>query len=171
MDPTRRGFLSGLLGLTVIAVLPKPLAIAVPRPLNPYDIAAPEGLTYQWVRCALLGIPDPENVQKRIDNGWQFVAADKHPNAPTATIGETIDRGGLVLMWKSTADVQAQFRAEKEAARLAQAELLGVSPEIMDRWSTKPGSDAWKQAQIGPKPGDPGIIIIHEHPQAEEFTA
>lgn len=125
LEPTRRGFLAGLLGLTVVAVLPKVpgLAPVLPDPIDPFDIQAPTGTTYQWVRCALLGEPDPANVTARVENGWTFVTPATHPGAPTATLGASIEACGLVLMQRPTVEVEAQSareRAEIEAGWAAQ---------------------------------------------------
>jgi hypothetical protein len=119
MQPTRRGFLSALLGFSVVAVLPKMALDAVAAPsIDPFKIVAPDGTTYQWVRTALLGVPDPENLQARLDNGWTFVAPAEHPGAPSSTLGHAIEETGLILMQKPTAEVvayQAKERADREA--------------------------------------------------------
>lgn len=114
VDLTRRGFLAGLLGTAVIVSLPKQVAAAAPKPIDPWSIKAPDGTTYQWVRTALLGNADPANVQARLDNGWTFVAPAVHPGAPVSTVEEAIETHGLILMQKPTAAVQ-----ESEAKRLA----------------------------------------------------
>lgn len=115
LETTRRGFLAGLLGLTVVAVLPKVPGLA-PEPIDPFSITAPSGTTYQWVRTALLGEPDPANVAARVENGWTFVAPTLHPGAPTATLGNAIESSGLVLMQRPTAEVEAQLLKEREQA-------------------------------------------------------
>ena len=104
---SRRGFLAGLFGTAVIAVVPAEAAVeTVPvAPIDPYAIAAPPGWTYQWVRSALLGVSDPENVQKRLDNGWTFVEPAAHPGAPVSDAKAAIEAGGLILMQKRTADI------------------------------------------------------------------
>lgn len=108
LDLTRRGFLVGLLGTAVIAVLPKAAAEALaPEAIDPWSIQAPPGITYQWVRTAILGEPDPWNVQARIDNGWTFVAPSDHPGAPVSTVQAAIETHGLILMEKPTPLVQA----------------------------------------------------------------
>ena len=116
LEPTRRGFLAGLFGLTVVAVVPgggfDEAAAAVPA-ADPFAIQAPEGITYQWVRTALLGEPDPANVEARLCNGWRFVSPSRHPSAPTAQLGATVEMSGLVLMERPTADVEAQERARQ----------------------------------------------------------
>lgn len=111
IEATRRGFLAGLLGTAVVAVLPSTPYAAV----DPWDIRPPEGITYQWVRTALLGVPDPDNVQKRLDNGWTFVVPTVHPGAPTSTLEQTIAFGGLVLMAKPTPAVQEDWRRAQAA--------------------------------------------------------
>lgn len=113
-EPTRRGFLAGLLGLTVVAVLPKVPGTA-PEAIDPWAIQPPPGTTYQWVRTALLGEPDPANVQLRLDNGWQFVGPETHPGAPVSTVEHAIESSGLILMQKPTAEVQAALKAERTA--------------------------------------------------------
>ena len=120
IDSTRRGFLAGLLGAAVIAVVPKAALIAEPavQPIDPFSITAPPGTTYQWVRCALLGEPDPENVELRLKNGWTFVAPAAHPGAPVSTAEKAIAACGLILMQRPTAEVQAQLAAEYEARRI-----------------------------------------------------
>ncbi len=119
-DTSRRGFLKGLLGLTVVAVLPIPSDIGIPisaKKLDLYDIKAPEGTTYQWVRTALLGDPDPENVRLRLTNGWKFVTPAEQPGAPTSELGNAVEKGGLVLMWKPTKDVQEQLTRDRATHR------------------------------------------------------
>jgi hypothetical protein len=116
MQLSRRGFLAGLLGTAVIAVIPNaaaPVEAAVETvvpPIDPFAITAPPGWTYQWVRCALLGEPDPENVQARIDNNWTFVEPAAHPGAPVSTAQAAIEACGLILMQKPTADIIASVR-------------------------------------------------------------
>lgn len=121
IELSRRGFLAGLFGTAVIAVVPKTalLEVAAPTPIEPIDpwsIKAPDGVTYQWVRTALLGVPDIENVQKRIDNGWMFVVPATHPGAPVSTVQSAIETCGLILMQKPTQLVHETLAAEREAA-------------------------------------------------------
>lgn len=111
MESTRRGFLQGLLGLTVVAIVPGLREVAaqpIAKIVDPFAIKAPDGTTYQWVRTALYGEPDPENVRLRLTNGWKFVAPDLHANAPTSKLGDVVEHGGLVLMEKPTVDVKAE---------------------------------------------------------------
>ena len=120
MQLTRRGFLAGLLGATVIAVVPKGAALALDAavpPIDPWAIQAPPGTTYMWVRCALLGEPDPENVEVRLNNGWKFVEPKVWPGAPLSTAEKAIETGGLILMEKPTVEVEATLKAEQQAAK------------------------------------------------------
>jgi len=127
IEPTRRGFLQGLLGVPVVAAIPAlaslPAGADAPKALDWQAIKAPPGLTYQWVRTALLGVPDPENVQKRLDNGWIFVGPDTHAGAPVSTLGTAVEHGGLVLMAKATSEVEKSL-----AVALAEQE---------ERWARK----------------------------------
>jgi len=72
-------------------------------------ITPPPGLTYQWVRTSVMGMPDPANVQARLDNGWIFVGPDTHKGAPTSTVGTAIETGGLILMAKATSEIKPAF--------------------------------------------------------------
>lgn len=115
MEPTRRGFLQGLLGLTVVAIVPgmkETAAEPIAKLIDPYAIKAPEGITYQWCRTSLLGEPDPENIRLRLTNGWKFVAPNIHTGAPTSKLGDAVEHGGLVLMEKSTDKVQIELEKD-----------------------------------------------------------
>lgn len=134
VEATRRGFLAGLFGTAVIVEMPK-TALALVEPLAPDAIApwaiiAPPSTTYQWVRTALLGVPDPANVQARIDNGWKFVVPDLYPGAPVSTVEKAIETRGMILMEKPTADVQQSLAAERAA--WLKAHPMAVPPIIMD---------------------------------------
>ena len=144
MEVTRRGFLAGLLGATVIAMVPKG-AMAVeeiaPQTIDPWSIQAPPGTTYQWVRCSLLGEPDPANVEARLSNGWKFVAPAAHPGAPLSTAEKAIETGGLILMSKPTADheasqlleraeIEERFPGVKAARERGEMRSLSVADEV-----------------------------------------
>lgn len=75
VDISRRGFLKGLVGTAVIVAVPISFPAATPEPAVDVLESAkpPAGITYQWVRTHLMGEPDVENVEKRIQNGWTFV--------------------------------------------------------------------------------------------------
>jgi hypothetical protein len=119
MHMTRRGFLKGLAGTAVIVATPlklPPAAEPMPPPVDVLGSAkAPDGLTYQWVRTHLLGEPDIENVEARINNGWSFVAPKEQPHLPTEDAVLAIEQGGLILMQKATELVEAEKVAAYEA--------------------------------------------------------
>ena len=152
-ETSRRGFLKGLLGLTVVAVVPLPKnteSLADVSRIDPFAIKAPDGTAYQWVRTALYGDPDPENVRLRLTNGWQFVMPAEQPGAPTSELGNAIETGGLVLMQKPTADVQAQltsdranhmFTAEWDRARVNYPARSGYSIRDWDHTGIKTEED------------------------------
>jgi hypothetical protein len=117
---SRRGFLQGLFGVSVIAALPTVIAeTQVIGKIATFDVKVPDGITYNWVRTSLLGVPDIENLQDRLNNGWTFVAPAIHPELPHTEATNAIDRMGLVLMQCPTVEVDKRREAE-EAAWLAQ---------------------------------------------------
>lgn len=131
IEVSRRGFFAGLFGTAVIAILPKPaLALAtdpvVIPAIDPWAIKAPDGIIYQWVRTALLGVPDPANVAARLDNGWLFVAPSIHPGAPVSTVERAIEACGLILMEKPTVEVVKALQAEREAMGKRWPHLSGL---------------------------------------------
>jgi len=107
MQPTRRGFLASLLGSAVIVSLPgTKLLEQAPLPkVADWDVRPPPGMTYQWVRSALLGEPDPENVEKRLATGWKFVEPIRHPGTLVMSAERAIENHGLILMEKPTKDI------------------------------------------------------------------
>lgn len=115
IEASRRGFLKGLLGLTVIAVLP--VVADKIAPVAPPVVEPEAGMCYAWVRTALLGVPDVENLQDRIANGWQFVEPGRHPELPTADACEAVKSSGLVLMKCPIERAEANRKAEIEAHR------------------------------------------------------
>lgn len=119
VDLTRRGFLKGLAGVAVIAVLPR--AAYTPAPsvaaavVPATEAVPPPGITYNWVRTSLLGEPDMENLEGRINNGWTFVRPSAHPEMQTEDAAIAFEHGGLILMQCSTAEVEARRAAEHKA--------------------------------------------------------
>lgn len=137
LDLSRRSFLKGLLATTVVVSMPKAVAEAVANdPAVLADVTPPPGVTYMWVRTALMGTPDPENVEKRLKNGWKFVEASKVPRASTATLEHAIEAQGLVLMEKPTEQVEAQT-AEANARLRGLGKLPGRGGDLYE--SAVPG--------------------------------
>lgn len=127
IETTRRGFLAGLLGTSVIAVLPIPTQQVFGAGVTPLDdpfsqILPPDGTTYQWITSAVMGQPCPENVEGFLSRGWKFVLPSAHPGAPTASAENAIATCGLILMQKPTVEQEKTRQAEREAA----AEMLRV---------------------------------------------
>ncbi len=132
LELTRRGFLQGLLATAVIVSLPKtPSGIPLHDPFNPWAIKAPDGITYQWVRTALCGDPDPENVQLRLDNGWTFVKPATHPGAPVSSLGHAVETGGLVLMEQPTHLVEERMARERAPMMDRDHRVAGILREAM----------------------------------------
>lgn len=122
METTRRGFLKGLFGTAVIAVLPNPVFQEAHAEQVP-NLIAPEGMTYQWVRAALLGDQSWSRIDECLENGWQLVPPSQHPQAVSVDIEEAVKGDGLVLMMKPTEIVERE-RADKYKRDMA---LLGQS--------------------------------------------
>lgn len=105
IETSRRGFLQGLLAVSVISALPSRVGA-----IGFSELVPPDGWTYQWVCSALLGDPTPENIQKRLDNGWTFVPPSRHGSVPSKELGKALDECGLVLMEKPTHLIESSKR-------------------------------------------------------------
>lgn len=96
----------------VVAALPSP-----DGGIEPPDLRAPVGITYRWVNTTILGNPDLETMAKRHDDGWTFVAVDRHPEALKMTLEEATAKQAFCLMERGTDAVQEQ-RAKERAAHM-----------------------------------------------------
>lgn len=121
METDRRGFLSILAGTAVLAMFPKAPGATEPSmatrtaALNILDsVKAPPGMTYMWVRTALFGDPDPENVKRRLDNGWTFVKPERHADITPIDGADAFIHGGLVLMERPTNQVTQEYEKERQ---------------------------------------------------------
>jgi hypothetical protein len=58
-----------------------------------------KGWSYQWNRTSCYGLPDPNNINSMMENGWRPVMADRFPGRfhPVDYKG-AIEREGLMLM-------------------------------------------------------------------------
>lgn len=90
------------------------------------SVKAPPGITYQWVRSALLGEPDPENVERRLNAGWAFVQPSAQPDLKVTDAAEAIEKGGLILMEKATHLVEEELRAQHISAMKRMLGSIGV---------------------------------------------
>lgn len=160
IDLTRRGFLKGLAGTAVIAVLPKvhlapaqpAIAEAVPPPTT---LTPPPGITYNWVRTALMGEPDVANLEDRLNNGWTFVRPSAHPEMPVEDAAIAFERQGLILMQCPTIECELRAIAERFAKK--------------DRLSHKMQADTAKLSYIVQPSGD--IIGTDGLPYIGDVTA
>ncbi len=122
IQTSRRGFLAGLLGTSVIAVLPIPTQQVFGAGVTALDdpfgqILPPDGTTYQWITSAVMGQPCPENVEGFLSRGWKFVAPSSHPGAPTASAENAIATMGLILVEKPTIEQEKTRQAERDHNR------------------------------------------------------
>ena len=122
IDLTRRSFLKGLTGVAVIAVLPKvpiaPASPAIAESVAPTaTLTPPPGITYNWVRTALMGEPDMANLEDRLNNGWTFVRPSAHPEMPVEDAAIAFERQGLILMQCPTIECELRAIAERFAKK------------------------------------------------------
>lgn len=120
LDMSRRSFLKGLSGVAVIVALPTLPAhgIIPPDPcIPPSDISAPPGVTYRWVRTALMGEPDLDNLEDAVRNGWGFVPPSAHPDVPATDAEVAIERRGLILMRCDSAEVDLRAKWQAWTSR------------------------------------------------------
>lgn len=122
VDLTRRSFLKGLAGVAVIAALPPvpvpPSEPAIAEAVAPHaNLTPPDGITYRWVRTALMGEPDMENLEAALNNGWTFVRPSAHPEMPVEDAAIAFERHGLILMECPTAECHMRRLAESYVKR------------------------------------------------------
>lgn len=75
------------------------------RPKLYVDTATiPPGSRYKWVRIAVAGQPDPDNVSENMEMGWRPVPPERHPELVPPVFGDFkrpegyIQRRDMVLM-------------------------------------------------------------------------
>jgi hypothetical protein len=125
IEPTRRGFLAGLLGTLVVTQL-KPVYVELASPAEEKILAdymnlkPPLGWTYQWAATHVLGQPNTSVMERRLEAGWKFVAPEQHQGwVGVDTLQNTIYRGGLALMQLETEKVEAEYaRLRAESVKL-----------------------------------------------------
>lgn len=80
------------------------------------------GLTFRWVRVAVLGQPDPSNVASSLQEGWVPVRAVDYPEIEilpdkNSRFPESIEIGGLVLCAAPVALMKQRADYYNEMAR------------------------------------------------------
>lgn len=84
--------------------------------LDPFSIRPPEGVTYQWARCSMLGEAEHANLEARLQSGWVFVDVADHPGAHIAVLRNLLEEpSAMVLMQRPTVEVQEQMTREHAA--------------------------------------------------------
>ena len=104
--------------------------------LDPEDqYAAPEppdGFEYEWKRKTIYGQEDPTYAVELIRQGWEAVPLSRHREMmPHGWAGETIERGGNVLMERPKVLCERSRLRDKQktAQELREKEIqLGVAP-------------------------------------------
>ncbi len=178
IDLTRRGFLKGLAGTAVIAVLPKvPLAPAQPAIAEavppPTALTPPHGMTYNWVRTSLMGEPDLANLEERIDHGWTFVRPSAHPDMPVEDAAIAFERHGLILMQCPTLECELRTAEEhfRKRHRLPAEVLKQIVPSGYVVQANGQIVDLDGKPFTGPVSPEHMAIAAKWHKQAERGTA
>ena len=83
---------------------------------------APDGMTYQWVRCEVFGKPDYDRVAEVEQKGWRSVPQKRHDGRfmPAGTDGPTV-MDGLTLYELPT----RVYRLKREVASRAARNAVG----------------------------------------------
>ena len=66
------------------------------------EVKKEPGWAYRWIRTSMVGQADPNNVHKRMREGWEPVKLSEHPELQmfvesNARIPDSIEVGGLIL--------------------------------------------------------------------------
>lgn len=94
---------------------------------------APDGMTYQWVRCEVFGKPDFDRPAEVERLGWRSVPASRHEGrfAPVGTSGPA-EMDGQRLYELPTRVVKMKRELESRRARQAMGDMhqiLGQAPQ------------------------------------------
>ena len=84
---------------------------------------AQEGVTFRWIRTALLGNADNPNVSSRFRDGYVPVRADDHPELKILSdidsrFADNVEVGGLLLCSIPTEIAQERVEGQLENAQL-----------------------------------------------------
>ena len=114
----------------------------------------PAGWDYQWKRRSVYGQEDPSYTVSLQHAGWTPVPARRHPEMmPTGYKGDTIERGGQILMEmpKSVVDRRRIMdrRQALEQVRVKEAQLASAPPGTFER-ATHPGAPVRVGKQYAP---------------------
>ena len=100
--------------------------------LNPFDVPEhlkEDGWSYQWVRTACHGKPDPANMSDHYENGWRPVGDTAILKHYGVTDAKHVERDGLMLCERRvelTNQALAEDRRNALELRNAQAEQFGA---------------------------------------------
>lgn len=121
---SRRGFLAGLAGTLVLAKLPYAPPTSAQAAKGTHigfqnlDPVPPPGYIYNWKRSSLMGIPEPDYLKSCLDQGWEFVTPDAHPEMTPVDAADAVEGCGLVLMRLPVAKAEELQRAQRERSAL-----------------------------------------------------
>ena len=85
--------------------------------IDPPQIPAPPGITYQWTNTTIMGEPDLKRLSQLADTGWTFVPPSAHPTVPAMILGAAIATRAFCLVAKPTALIEDQ-RAKERAPHM-----------------------------------------------------
>lgn len=104
-------------------------AVYVPPSSLPDPTPEP-GYSYRWIATHVLGQADPNNVSKKLRDGWVPVKASDHPELMLMGNEKTgnVEIGGLMLCKQPSDHVRAR---DEYYARQAQAQMDSVDNHFM----------------------------------------
>jgi hypothetical protein len=90
-----------------------------------------EGVSYRWIRSALMGQNDPTNVSAMFREGWEPVPAHEQPKlAELKNLKGNIEIGGLILCRMPTEQVEARRDYYKN---MTEAQVRAVDNNFMNQ--------------------------------------
>jgi hypothetical protein len=101
-------------------------------PRNVPEHLKEDGWTYQWNRCECFGKPDPQEINRMMNNGWRYVKPDSKLGRIYGVTGaDFIEIGGLVLMERPKSLTDEAIEEDMEKTGRQYAELMSKSSDLV----------------------------------------